>query len=166
MRVLASFAAAALLAGAAAAQPVTLRDSVEAKGAGITLGDLFVEAGDAAGRAVAPAPAPGKTAKLSATFVVAAAKSAGLQWTPPADVTEISITRAGAQGAKGPATVKRGETLTVTYSGPGLRLAARARATKDAAIGETIRVVNVQSNREIDAVVTGPGAASAKAPRT
>jgi flagella basal body P-ring formation protein FlgA len=37
----------------------------------------------------------------------------------------------------------------------------RARALEDGAVGQGIRLLNTSSNRTIDAVVTGPGAARA-----
>ena len=38
----------------------------------------------------------------------------------------------------------------------------RARALEDGAVGQSIRLLNTASNRTIDAVVTGPGAARAQ----
>jgi flagellar basal body P-ring formation protein FlgA len=42
-----------------------------------------------------------------------------------------------------------------------MSLNMRARALEDGAIGQPIRLQNTSSNRTIDAVVTGPGAARA-----
>ncbi len=55
--------------------------------------------------------------------------------------------------------IKRGEILTITYIVPGIRLTAKARALDEAALGDTLRVVNLQSSRTIDVVVTAPGQA-------
>ncbi len=57
--------------------------------------------------------------------------------------------------------VSRGEIITVVYEVPGIRLTAKARALGEAALGESLRVVNLQSSRTIDVVVTAPGYASA-----
>ena len=62
---------------------------------------------------------------------------------------------------KRPAAVQKGQIITIVYQAPGLRLTARGRATQEAALGEALRVVNLQSSRTIDVVVTGPGMASA-----
>ncbi|HZH27264.1 MAG TPA: flagellar basal body P-ring formation chaperone FlgA [Azospirillaceae bacterium] len=56
-----------------------------------------------------------------------------------------------------PIVVARNAPVSMVYEAQNLTLIARGRATQDGAIGETIRVVNVQSNRVIDAVVAGPG---------
>lgn len=152
--------------------PVTLRPRVEANGPAITLGDVFDGAGAVAGRAVAPAPPPGQVATLNAAFLAAAAQSAGLSWTAPAGVTQVRVVRPAGARATLPASspmsqaeaesgVRRGDTVMLSFVAPGIQLNARARALENAAIGESVRLVNLSSNRTIDAVVTGPGAASA-----
>ena len=154
------------------ADPVTLRARVEASGPAITMGDVFDGApANVAGRAIAPAPAPGQMASLSVPLLSAAASAAGLEWTPPAGVTEVRVVRPGGARATLPpsrggravadAAVRRGETVTLTYAAPGLSLNMRARALEDGAVGDSVRFLNTSSNRTIDAVVTGPGAARA-----
>ena len=64
---------------------------------------------------------------------------------------------------KRPAAVTKGQIITIVYQAPGLRLTARGRATGEAALGEPLRAVNLQSHRTIDVVVTGPGMATASA---
>jgi flagellar basal body P-ring formation protein FlgA len=59
------------------------------------------------------------------------------------------------------AAVRRGETVTLEYAAPGLSLSMRARALEDGAVGDSVRFLNTSSNRTIEAVVTGPGAARA-----
>lgn len=155
---------------AAAAEGLALREAPIARGPAVTLGDLFENAGDAAGRAIGPAPAPGRSSAYSAAMIAAAARAAGKSWTPPEGVTQITVARAGpaagraeADGAarERPATgVRRGDTVTLTYVAPGLRLTTRARALADAAPGERVRLQNLDSNRTIEAIVTGPGAAA------
>lgn len=165
---------AVLFASDALAQPaVTLRNTIEASGPVVTLGDLFAEAGPAAGRAVAPAPTSGRTATFSPRFVQAAANAAGLDWTPPQGMTAILVTGrgGGASAARfqststptGDIAVRRGEIVTLVYVAPGLQLTTRARAAGDGGVGDTVRLVNLQSNRTVDAVVTGVGAATARA---
>jgi flagella basal body P-ring formation protein FlgA len=157
------FAIVALASDPAHAQAV-LRDNVTASGPAVTLGDFFQNAGDVAGRAVAPAPRPGQVTAFPARFVEAAAAAAGLSWRAPADLQEIRVTgqRASARttSAAAPA-IRRGDTITLVYIAPGMQLTARGRALNDAAVGEGVRVVNLQSDVTVEAVVTGPGAASA-----
>lgn len=170
-------AAFALCPVVAQAQQVTLRPSVESTGAAVTLGDLFQDAGAASGRAVAPAPGPGQSARFSTRFVSAAARAAGLHWTPPAGMDVITVSGRGASAAtgarferaaaassapSGDVAVRRGEILTLVYVAPGMQLTTRARATADASVGDAIRVVNLQSNRTVEATVTGVATASAR----
>ncbi len=173
-------AAAFAIAASAQAQEVTLRTSIETAGTAVTLGDLFRDAGPVAGRAIGPAPTAGRTATFSPRFVQAAASAAGLQWAPPEGMTAILVTGRGGDGAvstrasnntaarfertaapSGDIAVRRGEIVTLVYVAPGMQLTTRARAMNDAAVGDAIRVVNLQSNRTVEATVTGAGAASA-----
>jgi flagella basal body P-ring formation protein FlgA len=163
-----------LSAGAAFANPVTLRPRIEANGPAITLGDVFDGAGDVAGRAIAPAPAPGQIASLSMPLLSAAASAAGLEFIAPPGVTSVQVVRPGGMRATLPAAgggraladaaVRRGETVTLVYQVPGVALSLRARALEDGAVGQSVRFMNTSSNRTIEAVVTGPGAARAEAP--
>lgn len=165
-------ACAYLLFGAVAfANPVTLRTRVEASGPAITLGDLFEGAGDVSGRAIAPAPPAGQVSTLSVPLLSAAASAAGLDWTPPPGLTQVQVVRPGGARATLPAAaggrtiadaaVRRGETVNLVYEMPGMSLSMRARALEDGAVGQSVRFLNTSSNRTIDAVVTGPGAARA-----
>lgn len=160
----------AIFATPAFADTLTLRPRVEATGPAITLGDVFTGAGAEAARTIAPSPSAGQTATLPADFLVAAAQSAGHDWTPT--VNEVRVTRPGGaratmavssptygQAAEPPA-VQRNESIALTFAAPGLSLTTRARALQPGAVGQRIRVVNLQSNRTIDAVITGPGAAT------
>jgi flagella basal body P-ring formation protein FlgA len=165
-------AALAVAAPAAFAQDVTLRPTIAASGNAITLGDLFADAGPAGARAIAPAPAAGRTATLSPRFVQAAARAAGLAWTPPDGLAAITVAGRGAETAgvarfertaasTGDIAVRRGEIVTLVYVAPGMQLTARARATEDAGVGAVTRLVNLQSNRSVEATVTGIATASA-----
>ncbi len=63
-----------------------------------------------------------------------------------------------------PIVVHRGDGIAMVLEAPGLQVTARGRALEDGAMGETIRVVNVDSNRTIDALVTGPNTVSVMSP--
>lgn len=164
-----------LSASSAFADTVTLRPRIEASGPAVTLGDVFDGAGgDVAGRAIAPAPAPGQVGSLSMPLLAAAASAAGLDFTAPAGVTSVPVVRPGGLRATLPpssgartmadAAIRRGESVTLVYQAPGVTLSMRARALEDGAVGQSVRLLNTSSNRTVDAVVTGPGAARADAP--
>ncbi len=173
--ILAVTAAALLTIGAAFADPVTLRARIETTGPAVTLGDVFENAGPAAARAFALSPAPGRTQQFSTRFIAATAAASGLEWTPPAGLDTVPVTRIAASAsnagrvqragaaATNTAAVRRGEMFTLVYVAPGLQLTTRARALADGAVGDTIRAVNLQSNRPVEVTVTGTGAATASA---
>ena len=146
-----------LLATPAIADSVTLRDQIQASGPAITLGDVFNGAGDAAGRAIAPAPPAGQSSTLSPALLAAAASAAGLDWTPPPGLAGVPVTRTAPRQSSGlratvpisssvaqnqggaqtqfisaraspDAVVHRGDTVSLGYAVPGLQLTARARA--------------------------------------
>lgn len=163
-----------LSAGAARAEPVALRERVEARGAQITMGDVFAGApADVALRPIAPAPAPGQVGVLPMSLLAVAASAAGLEWTPPAGLTEVRVVRPGgaramvAPAGGGPgarpiadAAVRRGEPVTLVLNAPNIAITlGSARAMDNGAVGERVRVINPSSERVIDAVVTGPGQA-------
>jgi hypothetical protein len=136
------------------------------------LGDVFDNPGPAGARALTLAPPPGRSTIVSARLVAAAAAAAGLDWTPPEGLSHITVTRgAGAPIASHAAQrtgasdggVRRGDLITLVYSAPGLQLLTRARALEDGAVGQAIRAINLQSNRQVDVVVTSAGAATANA---
>jgi flagella basal body P-ring formation protein FlgA len=165
-----------LSASLAEATPVTLRPRIEASGQAVTMGDVFDGTpAEIAGRAIAPAPGVGQVGSLSISVLAAAASAAGLEWTPPAGVNAVPVVRPGGMRATLPATVsgsrvvadaaiRRGEQVTLVFQAPGIALTTRARALEDAAIGQSVRLLNISSNRTIEAVATGPGAARAEAP--
>ncbi|MES1156896.1 MAG: flagella basal body P-ring formation protein FlgA [Alphaproteobacteria bacterium] len=160
---------------------VTLRPRIEATGPAITLGDVFNGAGDLSTRPIAPAPAAGQITRLSAEFLITAANSAGLSWTPPTGLDAVQVThpagarafvpassassaQASAPSAGADIAVHRGDTVLLTFEQPGIQLSTHARATADGAVGQTLRFVNLSSNRTIEATITGPGAASVEGP--
>ena len=173
-------ASAALVSPAFADAPVQLRARVEADGAAVTLGDVFTGTGAEASRPIAPAPAAGQVSTLSMEFLIAAAQSANLAFTPPPGIAEVRVVHPAGMRATAPvreanpnsasaapisaaagAGVRRNETVLVTYQAPGMMLTTRVRALSDGAIGQTIRFMNPQSNQMLEAQITGPGAARA-----
>jgi flagella basal body P-ring formation protein FlgA len=71
--------------------------------------------------------------------------------------------RAGAavqsQDLAAPVAVHRDETIAVAYEASGISLVLQGKAMKDAAVGEAVQVLNPQSKKVIEAVVSGPGKA-------
>lgn len=183
MRLLLIFVAAGMLAWApAAAQPTALRAAPRAEGPALRLGDVFLVEGEAAAKEIAPAPPAGERGRFSTLFLEAAARSAGLEWVPPAGLLEVEVEgpefdqrgsaaaqrRALGGGLRRPAraeaVIRRGDAVTLLFEAGGLRLSARARAMANAGEGETVRLVNVDSQREIEAVAVGPGLARVARP--
>jgi flagellar basal body P-ring formation protein FlgA len=62
------------------------------------------------------------------------------------------------------AAVRRGDMVSIVFLSAGLQLSTRARAMEDAAVGQSVRLLNTTSNRAIDAIVTAPGMARAVTP--
>jgi flagella basal body P-ring formation protein FlgA len=56
-----------------------------------------------------------------------------------------------------PITVGKNSSVSMVFETQTMTLIARGRALQDGAVGDTIRVLNTQSNRTIDAVVAAPG---------
>ncbi len=56
-----------------------------------------------------------------------------------------------------PIMVKRNSIVTVVFRHPGMELTGQGKATANATLGETVRVINPNSNKQFDAVVTGRG---------
>jgi flagella basal body P-ring formation protein FlgA len=179
--ILAFFGALALGANVAAADTVALRSRIEATGPMVTLGDVFDGAGPAASRPIAPAPAAGQIGALPMAVLAAAASAAGLDWTPPAGADSVQVVHpAGARATLAPPSgasepnsgpvhaasaagvaIRRGDAVMLVYQTAGILLSLRTQAMQDAAIGQSIRLLNPSSNRVVLGVVTGPGAASA-----
>ena len=55
--------------------------------------------------------------------------------------------------------IARNDMVEVAYAVGGVTLTVMGRATRDAAAGESVPILNVASGRTIDAVATGPGRA-------
>lgn len=56
-----------------------------------------------------------------------------------------------------PVAVQRNELVTIVYQMPGVLLSIRGKAVEAGSVGDIINVVNVQSNRTVQATVTAPG---------
>jgi flagella basal body P-ring formation protein FlgA len=71
--------------------------------------------------------------------------------------------RAGAavsgRDVSAPQVIKKGEMVLVTYADGQITLTLQAKAVGAAAVGETLNVQNPSSNKVLQAVATGPGAA-------
>ena len=67
---------------------------------------------------------------------------------------------------RAPILVTKGSIVTMVLESPGLLLTAKGQALDDGSKGETIRILNTQSSRTIEAVVTAAGAARVTAPTT
>lgn len=59
-----------------------------------------------------------------------------------------------------PVLVERGGLIALTATLPGIALSTTAKALEQGSLGDTVRVMNISSNRVVQAVVTGPGAAA------
>ncbi len=55
-----------------------------------------------------------------------------------------------------PEIVQRNDTVTIVYEAPGLTLTLRGQAQDAGALGDTIGVLNMESKRVVQAVVSGP----------
>jgi flagella basal body P-ring formation protein FlgA len=58
-----------------------------------------------------------------------------------------------------PILVAKGSLVNIRVSMPGIELSTTAKAIEQGAMGEVVRVMNLTSNRIIQAVITGPGEA-------
>lgn len=56
-----------------------------------------------------------------------------------------------------PLLVQRGEAIVLVYEAPGITLTARGKAEESGSAGDTVNVLNTQSKRVVQGVVTGPG---------
>ncbi|HEX4198132.1 MAG TPA: flagellar basal body P-ring formation chaperone FlgA [Caulobacteraceae bacterium] len=104
--------ALALAAPARAGQPVSLRDQVSASGS-ITLGDLFDNAGAAAGVVIGNGAPVGLSAVLDAGAVQRIARNHGLDWDNPQNLQRLLVPSVGGPVAAGGHMV---EVLTYTRS--------------------------------------------------
>jgi flagella basal body P-ring formation protein FlgA len=89
----------ATLPGAALAAPIQLRQDVVVSGGKVTLGDLFGEAGPAAGVLVARVQ-PGQMVVLDATQVQILARSNGVDWGNAAGLRRITVQAAAPEAPR------------------------------------------------------------------
>ena len=63
-----------------------------------------------------------------------------------------------------PRVIRRGQAVTILFTSGALSINAAGRALSDAAVGEPVRVINLSSNRTLDAVADAAGRARLTAP--
>lgn len=85
----------ATIAEAAAPKEAVLRDKAIVTSSTVTLGDLFINAGDNADAPVSRAPAPGERAAINAAHVANAARAAGMLWPNNERYTHLIVNRDG-----------------------------------------------------------------------
>ena len=59
-----------------------------------------------------------------------------------------------------PQVVQRNENVTITYEVPGIMLTVRGKALESGAVGDVVGILNIQSNRPVQATVIAPGRVS------
>jgi flagella basal body P-ring formation protein FlgA len=64
-----------------------------------------------------------------------------------------------------PEIVQRDQNVTLIYDAPGLHLSMMGKATESGAEGDVVSVMNVQSKRIVQGVVSGPGRVTLNPPR-
>jgi len=69
-----------------------------------------------------------------------------------------------ADDVRRPVVVTKGQTITMTFSAPGVELAAMGRAMSEGGVGDTVTVQNPVSFRMVSAIITGPGTVRAGDP--
>ncbi|MFC5342767.1 flagellar basal body P-ring formation chaperone FlgA [Brevundimonas staleyi] len=69
----------------------------------------------------------------------------------------------GARDLISPRVIARNDMVEVAFIAGGVTLTVTGRATRDAAVGEPVPVLNTTSGRTIDAIASGPGQARAGA---
>ncbi|WP_269514456.1 flagella basal body P-ring formation protein FlgA [Brevundimonas subvibrioides] len=188
MRALSLIAALGLLASPALAGPVTLKANPVDDDGRVTLGDVFDGAGPAANFVLASRAGPSvvfEASQLQAIAsrnglqwanpnglrrvvvrqaslapatggnIVTAATAGPSAVTPPAPTVAAPLQRQ----ARAARVIARNDMVEVAYAVGGVTLTVTGRATRDAAPGESVPILNVVSGRTIDAVAIGPGRA-------
>lgn len=67
----------------------------------------------------------------------------------------------GSRDLTSPQVIARNDMVQVSFVSGGVTLTVTGRATRDAALGEAVPIINTSSGRTIDAVASGPGRAIA-----
>jgi flagella basal body P-ring formation protein FlgA len=65
-----------------------------------------------------------------------------------------------------PEIVQRSDTVTIVYQAPGLMLTLRGEAQASGALGDVIGVLNIESKRVVQGIISGPGRVTVTAPIT
>ena len=188
MRALSLIAALGLLASPAFAGPVTLKANPVDDDGRVTLGDIFDGAGPAANFVLASRAGPSVVFEASQLQAIASrnglqwANPNGLRrvvvreasLAPATGVNAVTAATAGPPALTRPAptvvaplqrqaraarVIARNDMIEVAYAVGGVTLTVTGRATRDAAAGENVPILNVASGRTIDAVAIGPGRA-------
>ena len=172
----------AALASAALAGPVTLKANPVDSDGRVTLGDLFDGAGAASDVVVGSRIGP--SAVFEAGQLQSLARLSGLEWANPTGLRRVVVRNAAqapasaaapvmasaaaapisaplARSAATERVISRNDLVEVAYETGGIRLTVTGRAQRNAAAGEPVAVLNLQSGRTIAAVATGPGRAIA-----
>lgn len=172
------------VSGAAMAGPVTLKANPVDSDGRVTLGDLFDGAGAASEVVVGSRLGP--SVVFEAGQLQSLARQSGLDWANPTGLRRVVVRHAAqapasaaapapaaamtsaaplsrppAHTAMGERVINRNDLVEVAYETGGIRLTVTGRAQRNAAAGEPVAVLNLQSGRTIDAVATGPGRAVA-----
>ena len=137
---------AAANAGAAASRPTAGRPAQALTYARNFAAGEIVGAADLiwSSDAIAPADAPGDP-----DSVIGMAARRPLRAGAPVQARDLSA----------PLMVKRDEMISVAFETGGISLTLQGKALKDAAVGDSVQVLNPQSKKVIEAVVSGPGKA-------
>lgn len=178
-------AAALLVATPALAAPVTLKaNPVDADGQ-VTFGDIFDGAG--ASSSVVVTRRSGPSVVMEAGQLQSLARQSGLEWDNPRGLRRVVIRNASlspssppplaATATAAPASapryaapessaraervISRNDIVQVVYIVGGVRLSISGRATANAAAGEPVSILNLDSGRTIDALAVSPGQAIA-----
>jgi flagella basal body P-ring formation protein FlgA len=188
MRALSLIAALGLLASPAFAGPVTLKANPVDDDGRVTLGDVFDGAGPAANFVLASRAGPSVVFEASQLQAIASrnglqwANPNGLRrvvvreasLAPATGGNTVTAATAGPPALTRPAptvvaplqrqvraarVIARNDMIEVAYAVGGVTLTVTGRATRDAAAGENVPILNVASGRTIDAVAIGPGRA-------
>jgi len=178
-----------LFASAALAGPVTLKLNPVDDDGRVTLGDVFDGAGSAANFVLAGRTGPSVVFEASQLQAIASrnglqwANPNGLRRVVVREASLAPTTGGNAASAMATATntpaptqpaatappplrqvraarvIARNDMVEVAYVAGGVTLTVTGRATRDAAAGEGVPILNVASGRTIDAVAIGPGRA-------
>ena len=164
----------------ALAGPVTLKANPVDEDGRVTLGDIFDGATGSAAQVVVGSRA-GPSIIFEAGALQAQALRAGLRWDNATGLSRVVVRAAssaptGAEAAAGPAiasvrrsptpraaaasrAISRNDMVQVEFVSGGVKLTITGRAMRNAAVGEPLPILNLQSGRTIDAVAIGPGRA-------